>query len=342
MGSHHETALLRAQNRAARASGARPLMLPASINAAAQWLSDHSLALTVALAGFAFAVEAIAQLRAPGAAAETQAGVVDARSHWVTTWRINALLFAVTFALSWAISPWAAPLLSQVLSARDGALSLLELPLAARLVIGFVLLDFSGYVIHRAAHRLGWWWRLHQVHHSDIALNASTHFRQHPLAPLVALAALLPLLWLLGIPAVSWVVYALISTVVQLWQHSTAATPLWLERPLHGWLATPRFHRLHHHPLREVHDYNYGVVFACWDRLFGTYQAVAPDAAESTPVGLAYCPANDALSFSACLMAPFLRPAQAAPDSLPPAASTPARPTPAHLKLRTAPHRKTL
>ena len=286
----------------------------ATINVWAQWLSDHLLVLTLLLAASAFAAEGMARY-------VRQSGVADAREHsesrsrtsarqtrlWVHTWRINLLLLAATLAITWAVSPWITPVLSELLRGRSGLLSMLDLPYAVRVLIGFLLLDLSAYALHWAAHRFGWLWRLHQVHHSDTAMNASTHFRQHPLVLLVALAVQLPVLWVLGIPAVSWVLFAALSTTVQLWHHSNTSAPAWVERTL-GWcLVTPRFHWRHHHPDRAVHDHNYGAVFSWWDRLFRTHGPAAQiDSATPSPTGLARYSAKDALSFFACVMAPFV------------------------------------
>jgi len=264
-----------------------------SIETVAQWLSNHGLALTLAMTAIAFAAEAFAQRESAS----------DQRRHWAITWRTNLLLFAATMAISWTIAPWLSPLLSAWLSGRDGALSLIDAPFALRVVMGFLLLDLGSYAIHRVLHRVGWLWRLHQVHHCDIAMNASTHFRQHPLSTIVTLALQLPLLWVAGIPGVSWVLYATLSAAIELWHHADITPPPWVEYALGGWLVTPGVHRLHHHPDRAVHDNNYGAAFCVWDHLFRTYRK--PHASRREPTGVAGYPASAALSIRACLLAPF-------------------------------------
>ena len=284
-----------------------------TINVWAQWLSDHLLVLTFVLAAVAFAAEGAARCMRRSGSAETRERpesssqtLASPTRIWARTWLTNLLLMAATLAVSWAISPWVAPILSELLRGRSGVLSMIDLPYSVRVLVGFLLLDLSAYALHWTAHRLGWLWRLHQVHHSDTAMNASTHFRQHPLAFLVALAVQLPVLWVLGIPAVSWVLFAAISTVIQLWHHSNTSAPAWVEGALGGWLVTPRFHRRHHHPDRAVHDHNYGAVFSWWDRLFRTHSPTTQiGSATPSPTGLASYAAKDASSFFACIMAPF-------------------------------------
>jgi sterol desaturase/sphingolipid hydroxylase (fatty acid hydroxylase superfamily) len=212
----------------------------------------------------------------------------------------------ISAAVSWALAPSLTPLLSGALSGRTGLMSFVELPITVRVVIGFLLLDLTAYVLHRISHHVGWLWRLHQVHHSDTSMNASTHFRQHPITLVVTLAVQLPLLWLLGIPAVSWVIYGAFSTAVQLWHHSSVPTPAWLEFTL-GWaLVTPGLHRKHHNPDRAIHDHNYGSVLSWWDRLLGTHSAAVGNPQRSpSPTGLPYVSTQDSFSIGSCLLAPF-------------------------------------
>lgn len=292
----------------------------ATINALAQWLSDHLLVLTLALAAFAFAVEGSARylvrdkVRRADKRADHNSPLPGSQAGlWADTWLTNLLLLAATLAVSWAISPWLSPLLSHLLQGHTGLLSLLDLPYIARVLIGIALLDLTAFALHGAAHRFGWLWRLHQVHHSDAAMNASTFFRQHPLLIVVALAVQMPVLWALGIPAASWVLYATVGMAVQIWHHSShATTPDWLERALGWWVVTPRFHRTHHHPDRAVHDHNYGAVFSFWDRVFGTRNAATDRRAFAvSPTGLDYVSDKDSASFVACLTAPFQSAARA-------------------------------
>lgn len=316
---------------------ARVLTVDATIlQTSAQWLSNNMLAVTCALAGLGFAAEGFARLRS--AQVESCAGQ---RSHWSRSWRVNVALLAITIAVSWSLSPWLTPVFTEALNGRTGLTSFIELPLTARVVIGFLLLDLSAYFLHYVSHHVGWLWRLHQVHHSDMAMNASTHFRQHPITLVVTLATQLPLLWLLGIPALSWVIYGAISTAVQLWHHSSVAAPAWAERAI-GWaLVTPGLHRKHHHTDRAVHDHNYGSVLSFWDHLFGTHTEAAPGNPHGAPpTGLAYVRTRDAFSVTACLQAPF-RATDPARGGAPAGHSLQKHPTRSNSKLTTSQHRKT-
>jgi sterol desaturase/sphingolipid hydroxylase (fatty acid hydroxylase superfamily) len=326
------------------------LISTAIFNYWVQWLSDHVLVITFAFAAFALALEGLARYAGHGIVSRTHKHAVPdltqathSNQRWANAWFTNLLLFAATLVVSWSITPWVSPLLSTLLSERTGLLSILDLPYAAHVFAGFVLLDLTAFALHVISHKLGWLWRLHQVHHSDATMTASTYFRQHPLLVIVVLAAQMPLVWALSIPAASWVLYALVGMLVQLWHHSHASTPDWVERAL-GWLlVTPRFHRLHHHPDRAVHDHNYGAVFSLWDRLLRTHRPSAqPGTTTLSPTGLGYWSVKDSLSIFACLKAPFSTVPTRARDITSNTASLASQTprTQRHSKARTIQHRK--
>lgn len=157
------------------------------------------------------------------------------------------------------------------LSASNGLLTPFELSPLACFAIGFVLLDFMAYWLHRISHRWRWLWRLHAVHHSDTSLDASTALRAHPVEVSISVVLIVAILHGLGIPL--WVegARAIIANPWAMFQHSSVSRIDWLERSL-GWiLATPDIQKIHHSTEARQINSNFGVVFSCWDRLFGTY-----------------------------------------------------------------------
>ncbi|MEQ1594135.1 MAG: sterol desaturase family protein [Casimicrobium sp.] len=242
----------------------------------AQWLNEYALWIMVAAAALACAAEWFTNTR------RNEPQVRTTTSRWLIAWRINTALLVIALAISWTLAPWLSPLFSQALSAKSGLLVHLA-PLGvggpndtAHIVLGIFLLDLLTYLMHRAMHAVPLLWRIHQVHHNDADMNASTHFRQHPAQMLLVLSVQLPALWLLGISGASWVLYATISLIAQLWQHSVLGCSVRAERYLSWLLVTPRVHRTHHDQRRHFHDANYGAIFSLWDRLFATVRR-APD-----------------------------------------------------------------
>lgn len=264
----------------------------------AQWLNEHLVTISLGIAMLAFATEYLCRLgETPG----------RSRATWARTWLVNVTLFASAIAVSWLLAPWLSPAFGAALSSRAGlldALGVATMPYPLYVLAGVLLLDLQAYAIHRAMHAIPWLWRLHLVHHSDEHMNASTHFRQHPVQIVAVALIQLPTLWLLGIPAVSWVFYAATGVPAQLWQHSARTSSPTLEAALRYLMVTPTMHRVHHDTRRQFHDTNYGALFPFWDRMFGTYQTSSPD----SRTGLQFTVSShndDGLSLADCLLLPF-------------------------------------
>ena len=265
----------------------------------AGWLNEHAVAVVVALATLTLLIEG---LRRANVIAEKQQ-----QKRWLSTWATNCALLACTLMLSWLLAPLLSPVFSDALSSQTGLLVWLgvaNISYVAYVLAGVLFLDFVIYGLHRLLHANSLLWRLHQVHHSDTNMNASTHFRQHPLQLVVAMLMQLPALWLLGISGVSWAFYGALSAAIQLWQHADLDHAAMSDRWLRPILVTPAMHRVHHDQRRQFHDTNYGALFSFWDRLFGTYAATPPD----IRIGLCRPDGKRATrqaSFIDCLCMPF-------------------------------------
>ena len=138
--------------------------------------------------------------------------------------------------------------------------------------VGILALDFYIYVLHRLEHAVQVLWRLHVVHHSDIAVDASTSLRHHPLESLVNNGTGNLLFALLGLPLWAFACYGALSGLVGLLQHANVRLPPSLESLLNLVIVGPSLHRAHHSSDPMFHNNNFGIVFTFWDRLFGTYR----------------------------------------------------------------------
>jgi sterol desaturase/sphingolipid hydroxylase (fatty acid hydroxylase superfamily) len=146
-----------------------------------------------------------------------------------------------------------------------------------------LLFELGGYAHHRLAHRVGWLWRLHEVHHSSRAMDWLAAFRQHPLELLtLTLAQNVPLV-LLGVPLGAHATVVALLKVNTVFVHANVRVP---HGPWSHVLVTPRFHHRHHQRGGPVR--NYASLFPFIDRLFGTYSdetATAFGVARATPDG---------------------------------------------------------
>ncbi len=158
-------------------------------------------------------------------------------------------------------------------------------PLAA-LVLGFVLRSLVGYFIHVAMHKVPLLWRVHQVHHTDTAMDVSTTVRFHPLEFLISLPILLAATAALGLPPLAVILFELVDAAMAVFTHANLRLGERTDRALRLVLVTPAMHRIHHSSHQPETDSNYGALFSWWDRLFGTYRPHARGGLAAMQLGL--------------------------------------------------------
>jgi sterol desaturase/sphingolipid hydroxylase (fatty acid hydroxylase superfamily) len=193
---------------------------------------------------------------------------------------IDSLLLRLAF-------PLLAVALAVDVEARSGGLfGWLAWPPWIEFLAALLLLDLAIYWQHRLFHRIPLFWRLHRVHHSDVAFDVSTGVRFHPLEIAASMLVKLGLVVVLGPPALAVLLFELLLSLGSLFTHSDFALPQRFDRRLRWLLVTPSMHRIHHSTWRPETDSNYGFHLSIWDRLFRSYRT-APRAAEATmPIGL--------------------------------------------------------
>lgn len=160
-----------------------------------------------------------------------------------------------------------------VANSKFGLLNRPWLPLAARWILGFVLLDLVRYGLHRAFHSVPLLWRVHQVHHSDPDVDLSTGLRNHPLETIAAQGALCLTIAVLAPPPSAVLAMELVALLQAVFSHANANLPVWMERLVGTLVVTPRMHRVHHSEEMREQNANLGEVFPWWDHVFGTYLA---------------------------------------------------------------------
>jgi sterol desaturase/sphingolipid hydroxylase (fatty acid hydroxylase superfamily) len=170
-------------------------------------------------------------------------------------------------------------LVGGALLARDqgwGLLNLLGLEGVGAILLSVLALDLARYLVHLAAHRVGWLWRLHRVHHSDDAYDCTLALRFHPLEALLTAGSMILLVMALGLSPLGVLMLDVAAITLGFFAHGNLALPHHLETALGRVLVTPAIHRLHHSADPRQARANLASVFSFWDRLFGT--AMAPQA----------------------------------------------------------------
>jgi sterol desaturase/sphingolipid hydroxylase (fatty acid hydroxylase superfamily) len=160
----------------------------------------------------------------------------------------------------------------------------LRLSIAAAL--GFLALDLAIYAQHVAFHKLPLLWRLHRMHHADLAFDVTTGIRFHPGEILLSMAIKLGVIAVLGTPAVAVLIFEVLLNATAMFNHGNVRIPARLERALRWVVVTPDMHRVHHSVRTEETDSNFGFNLPWWDRLFGTYRDQPALGHEAMSIGI--------------------------------------------------------
>ncbi len=220
-------------------------------------------------------------------------------------WLSNLSLTFLNHVLLGWLAPWAYALVAHLhLVPAQGLLSLQPFWLSLALTV--ILLELLQYSLHRLLHTVPWLWRLHAVHHCDLAVDVTTAHRHHPLEALFSFSFTLPVLLLLA-PAPDVVLTAsLVQITLALWSHSNLYLPETLDRWLRYLIVTPDFHRLHHHSEQRYTDSNYSLALPWFDYLFGTASRVPFAQQARIRLGLEYFRDRADARLTRLLLLPFI------------------------------------
>lgn len=196
-------------------------------------------------------------------------------------------------------------LASRVHASAGGLFGLLHWPSAIEIVLAVVLLDLAIYWQHRLFHVIPVLWRMHRVHHSDVAFDVSTGVRFHPFEIAASMALKLALVAVLGPDPIAVIAFELLLSLGSLITHGNYAFPAAIDRKIRWLLVTPSMHRIHHSVRREETDSNYGFHLSIWDRLFASYRAQPHDPERDMAIGLDAFREPPAQRLLALLVQPF-------------------------------------
>jgi sterol desaturase/sphingolipid hydroxylase (fatty acid hydroxylase superfamily) len=223
-------------------------------------------------------------------------------------WTINLGLAALNVgvmrltvgAAAWLAANWA-------VSQHIGLFNWMPMPRGLSIALSLLLLDLAIYVQHVAAHRWHWFWRLHQVHHSDLDFDTTTALRFHPFEIMLSMLYKVALVLAMGADPDAVIAFEVILNGCALFNHGNVSLgPRW-EHRLRCWLVTPDMHRIHHSARPQETDSNYGFSLSCWDRLFKTYCAESKQAQVAMIIGLNGFRDDNELSLGKLLALPFRR-----------------------------------
>lgn len=172
-------------------------------------------------------------------------------------------------------------------------------------IIGFLALDCLIYWQHRLFHAIPVLWRLHRMHHADTELDVSSGIRFHPIEILLSMAIKSTAILILGIPAVTVIIFEIVLNATSMFNHSNIRIPEKWEPWLRLVVVTPAQHVIHHSTEQRETDANFGFNLPWWDWMFGSYIAEPRNGYDKMMIGLSEFRDSDEQRISRLLTQPF-------------------------------------
>src|SRR5206468_3076695 len=184
-----------------------------------------------------------------------------------------------------------------------GLLNWLALPIWARAIATFLLMDYAYWWWHWANHMIPLFWRFHNVHHTDLDLDVSTAARFHFGEMFFSIGFLSLTVTIFGIAPVMLVMFFITLEAATLFHHSNWRLPIKVERILNMIVVTPRMHGIHHSIVQRETNSNWGTIFCWWDKLHRTLRRDVPQ--DAITIGVAAYREEHELTLGKLLAMPF-------------------------------------
>jgi sterol desaturase/sphingolipid hydroxylase (fatty acid hydroxylase superfamily) len=202
-------------------------------------------------------------------------------------WPSNLGIVVLDALLVRLVFPTTAVGLALVADTRGwGLFHLVALPTWIAVVASVVLLDLAIYLQHVLFHAVPVLWRLHRMHHADLAFDVTTGLRFHPIEILVSMLLKLAVIAALGTPAVAVLIFEVLLNATSMFSHGNVRIVHRLDAVLRWVVVTPDMHRVHHSIQSTETNSNFGFNLSWWDRLFGTYRPEPSAGQEAMTIGI--------------------------------------------------------
>src|SRR5205807_8396894 len=121
-----------------------------------------------------------------------------------------------------------------------------------------IVLDLAIYLQHVLFHAVPALWRLHRMHHADLAFDVTTGLRFHPIEILVSMLLKLAVIAALGTPAVAVLIFEVLLNATSMFSHGNVRIAHRLDAVLRWVVVTPDMHRVHHSIQSTETNSNFG------------------------------------------------------------------------------------
>ncbi|NRB37379.1 MAG: sterol desaturase family protein [Pseudomonadales bacterium] len=230
----------------------------------------------------------------------------DLGKYTLQRWRHHISLTIINSLAAKLVMPIGLSGLALIVHAKQwGLMHLIQLPAWLELIIVLVLLDLLIYWQHRLFHVVPVLWRLHRVHHSDLAFDSSTALRFHPLEIVLSVFIKATAVIILGISAQAILIFEILLNALALFNHGNVYIPKKIDTFIRYFIVSPDMHRVHHSTQIKESNCNFGFNLSCWDRLFSSYLYDSQAGQLDMPFGLEGCNYEDQQRISQLLKQPL-------------------------------------
>jgi sterol desaturase/sphingolipid hydroxylase (fatty acid hydroxylase superfamily) len=181
----------------------------------------------------------------------------------------------------------------------------LAVPVWFAVVVCFIALDLAIYLQHVLFHAVPALWRLHRMHHADLAFDVTTGVRFHPIEILLSMLIKLAAVAALGAPALAVLIFEVLLNATSMFNHGNVRVPERLDALLRWIVVTPDMHRVHHSVEAPETNSNFGFNLPWWDRMFGTYRPQPKAGHDAIRIGIEQFRDRSELRLDRMLLQPF-------------------------------------
>ncbi len=199
------------------------------------------------------------------------------KDFWLDTFYMFFNFFLLNLIILIALSNSAAEIFNDILRvvglsiANFQLFDINEFPLAIRLFVFFIIIDFVQWFTHTLLHKYEFLWSFHKVHHSVKEMGFAAHLRYHWMEPIVYNSMkYIPLAIMGGFTAQDVALVHFFNIAIG---HLNHANINWDYGFLKYILNNPKMHIWHHAkelPKERKNGVNFGITLSIWDYLFKT------------------------------------------------------------------------
>lgn len=150
------------------------------------------------------------------------------------------------------------------------AFNVMQWPVWAHLLLGFLVRDFVQWWTHRLLHTVPWLWEFHKVHHSVKQMGFAAHLRYHWMETVVYRSIEYLPLALIGIGLRDFFIIHVFTLAVGHFNHSNIRVNLGMLKYVFNNPQMHIWHHAKHIPEETPHGVNFGITLSIWDYLFRT------------------------------------------------------------------------